>query len=237
MAWCPKCRNEYREGIEECADCHVPLVEELPPEEEDSGNEFDGDFEDWVKAHPEMLQKIKESQEEKNVEEEGTCGIENRKLQVYRSSAQRAEEFKSSAWTLLIVGVAGLAAMILIMLGIIPIHFAANVRYLSYGVMSALFAAFIVTGVRSFDSAKKYAKAAGEEEALTQEIHTWFMKSFSREDLDCDGIADDEEERSEALLYYSRIEKIRQNIQSKYMELDESYLNKIADDFFHEIYE
>ena len=109
MAWCPKCRNEYREGIEECADCHVPLVEELPPEEEDSGNEFDGDFEDWVKAHPEMLQKIKESQEEKNVEEEETPGIENRKLQVYRSSAQRAEEFKSSAWTLLIVGVAGLA--------------------------------------------------------------------------------------------------------------------------------
>ena len=52
MAWCPKCRNEYREGIEECADCHVPLVEELPPEEEDSGNEFDGDFEDCQWSGP-----------------------------------------------------------------------------------------------------------------------------------------------------------------------------------------
>ncbi len=30
--YCPKCRDEYREGFTECADCKVPLVSELPPE-------------------------------------------------------------------------------------------------------------------------------------------------------------------------------------------------------------
>lgn len=30
MAWCPKCRNEYVEGITTCADCGVALVDELP---------------------------------------------------------------------------------------------------------------------------------------------------------------------------------------------------------------
>lgn len=30
--FCPKCRTEYREGFTECADCGVPLVEELPPQ-------------------------------------------------------------------------------------------------------------------------------------------------------------------------------------------------------------
>ncbi len=30
--FCPKCRDEYREGFTECADCKVPLVLELPPE-------------------------------------------------------------------------------------------------------------------------------------------------------------------------------------------------------------
>jgi hypothetical protein len=30
--YCPKCKSEYIEGIPECADCHVPLVEHLPAE-------------------------------------------------------------------------------------------------------------------------------------------------------------------------------------------------------------
>lgn len=32
MPWCPKCRNEYREGFESCSDCGGALVEELPEE-------------------------------------------------------------------------------------------------------------------------------------------------------------------------------------------------------------
>src|SRR5439155_26647425 len=30
---CPACRVEYRPGFTQCADCRVPLVQELPPEE------------------------------------------------------------------------------------------------------------------------------------------------------------------------------------------------------------
>ncbi len=29
--FCPKCKAEYEKGILECADCHVALVEQLPP--------------------------------------------------------------------------------------------------------------------------------------------------------------------------------------------------------------
>ncbi len=29
MPWCPVCKNEYREGITECAECKVPLVNDL----------------------------------------------------------------------------------------------------------------------------------------------------------------------------------------------------------------
>ena len=30
--FCPKCRTEYRKGFTTCADCEIPLVDELPPE-------------------------------------------------------------------------------------------------------------------------------------------------------------------------------------------------------------
>ena len=36
MPYCPKCKTEYREGVSECADCHVPLVESLPEEDVNS---------------------------------------------------------------------------------------------------------------------------------------------------------------------------------------------------------
>lgn len=32
MPWCPKCRNEYVEGITTCAECGIDLVDELPDE-------------------------------------------------------------------------------------------------------------------------------------------------------------------------------------------------------------
>ena len=32
--YCPECGVEYRQGFTECSDCHVVLVENLPPEPE-----------------------------------------------------------------------------------------------------------------------------------------------------------------------------------------------------------
>jgi len=33
MPFCPKCRFEYREGVEVCPDCNLDLVASLPPED------------------------------------------------------------------------------------------------------------------------------------------------------------------------------------------------------------
>ncbi len=43
MPWCPKCRNEYREGFTVCADCKVPLVETLDTDDKKKLCTFDNE--------------------------------------------------------------------------------------------------------------------------------------------------------------------------------------------------
>lgn len=40
MPFCPNCRYEYEEGVRECADCGVPLVDQLPEEPEPAEEEL-----------------------------------------------------------------------------------------------------------------------------------------------------------------------------------------------------
>ena len=38
--YCPKCKSEFREGVFECSDCLVPLVDKLPKEEDEPTPEY-----------------------------------------------------------------------------------------------------------------------------------------------------------------------------------------------------
>ena len=61
--FCPECSAEYREGFKECADCGVPLVEQLPAAEEYLGR---GEVEEIKLAHVQsdisFLQSLLESE-------------------------------------------------------------------------------------------------------------------------------------------------------------------------------
>ena len=66
--FCPKCKAEYREGVATCADCLVPLVEELPV----ASDQQDIDFEEILATHnPGDIAIIKSIPKSKNKSDKG----------------------------------------------------------------------------------------------------------------------------------------------------------------------
>lgn len=55
MPWCPKCKNEYYEGIKVCADCGTELVDSLEEWEKTERKAREADLREQLAAYREML--------------------------------------------------------------------------------------------------------------------------------------------------------------------------------------
>lgn len=224
MPWCPKCKAQYRDGIEVCADCKVELVNSL--EIVETAPEENVQTED---ALPEEM-----FMEEEPPAEEAAAPIE--RAVVYVSSSAKAEDNRSSAYTLLIIGIVGLVLVVLMIMGVIPFFSNSSTRILTYVVMGSLFVIFIVMGVVSFRNAAKFARKAAFEEELAGEMHKWVQEHLTKEKIDA-MLSPQELELPEELLYFKRAEKCRQCLESQYMNLDEGFLEHFLEETYSEIFD
>ena len=235
MAWCPKCENEYVEGIKVCADCGSELVENLEEYKaqnasvkEQKAEILKMDFEnDGEMENPKDTEEIEENSEsEKNRKWSGA----------YRNSAQKAEENKSSAYTLLFVGILGFVAVVLVLLGVIPLYQNSTVtRYLICGVMGVLFVLFIIFGIVSMRTFKVLSVKAKSEDTLLIEITKWCQENLSAQAVDS-GLTN-MEELPEEQKYFKRADKMKQMIKDKFMNLDEDFLDHFVDDYYQNLFE
>lgn len=225
MPWCPKCKYEYREGIKECSDCKIPLIDYYP--EEDYKEETDTPYysEEQVTLY----------EEETFHEEDDEVQVQAEPIHTYQDKKSKAEDFKSSAYTLLIVGILGIAALLLIELHIIPIYLVAPGKYITYGVMGALFLIFIVVGIRSFASAKKYAEEAIEEDDLTNQINRWCKDNLTKQMI-IDKAAI-QTELPEEMKYFKYFDTLKKMITEQFGALDASYLEALAEEVYTRLFD
>ena len=306
MPWCPKCRNEYREGITVCAECKVELVERLediPKQpfifgEKDKMERLQGflayekietelqfdetentyqlcaaaeDMKAAAKAtqvflQQELSQETEEEEDETQTEENDsetvsetqevetaqaettvsedrpakgnpTAGTDERKsYHAYQDSATKAEDNRSSAYTLLVVGGIGFVLDILVFLGVLPVYQNAGMtKYLVCGVMGAMFILFIVFGFVSMRTSKILLVKAKTENSLLSEMTKWCEANLSKEKID-EGLFEGEELLEEQK-YFKRAEKIKALISDKFLNLDEAFLEHFIDEYYQRIFE
>lgn len=158
----------------------------------------------------------------------------------YQSSEAKAENNRSSAYTLLAVGSVGFIVVLLIFFNVIPVYRNAGInKYLVCGVMGAMFVLFIVFGIVSMRDSKLLLVKAKSENTLRSEIARWCQENLDCTDIDAlileegETLADlTEEER-----YYRRTERMRAAIDDKFMNLDDAFVDNFVDDYYQEMYE
>lgn len=220
MPWCPNCKDEYKEGITTCADCGCELVDDLSLIEENDDLEedtFENEEDELAEAYEEL------EQEEEEFETE-----------VYINNEEKAEENRTSAYTLLIIGSLGFIGVVLYMLDVFGGSMSKTSKYMITGVMGSLFLLFIIMGIVSLRNFKLFKKRAYKENNLTSEITKWSLQTFNKDDIDSKLSLG---EMLEEAKYFERTKYIKSTIRSQFMNLDESYLNRLVDEIYPSIFE
>lgn len=152
---------------------------------------------------------------------------------VYRKKSEQADDLKSSGEVLLVFGILGCIAMLLIDFGVLPIRF--GNRIMMNVIMFALFLFFIGFGIYSLKGARRFRAEATDEDALTERIDAWVKAHLTAESID--GAAGLEEEDAEEICFFKRTEAIKRKIADEFDGVDESYLDSLAENVYQELFE
>ena len=230
MPWCPVCKNEYREGIKLCAECKVELVERL--EDEKKSDEL---------SEQEKIARVRAmlAEEQGGQDEEDEIPEKVQVYHAYQNSASKAEDNRTSAYTLLFVGIVGFILVLLIFVGVIPLYQnETTTKYLMCGVMGAMFILFIVFGSVSMRNSKILFIKAKSEDSLLSELTKWCERNLNAEQIDA-GLFDDTTGQTiaEEQKYFKRSDRMKTIISDNFMNLDEAFLEHFVDEYYQELFE
>ena len=110
--------------------------------------------------------------------------MSNTKNGGFIKASDKYADMRSSASSLLIVGILGIVYMIIDTLGILPFTINPNDNWMLLITMSALFIVFTLTGIYTYISCAKLKSTINEEEALTADIKEWMTNNLTAQMVD-----------------------------------------------------
>lgn len=154
---------------------------------------------------------------------------------VYEEASKKAEEFKSGAYTLLVVGILGLAVLGLLIAGVLPVRLNPVTQFLTCIVMGVMFLIFIVMGVLSFRSYKEQASKAVREGSLKDELVRYCRENLAQDQIDT--AAEVLSEDTDEIRYFKRTEEMKRRISENFLNLEEGYLDNFVDEIYSQIFQ
>lgn len=250
MPWCPVCKNEYKEGYEICADCGANLVASLDDViEVDEGHNHDNiqDVASFARdeyvvgmelenTYADMLEGKEDFFLESTDRDEYKQHVKHEAFKPFVKAKDRAEEYKASAFALLLVGVGGIVFLFLCLCNIIPIGIVANFKSIGFITMLAIFVIFIIIGVKSLVEAKTISALSESEDELVASINDFFEKEYNREIIDGLALSEEDELLTEELKFFKREETIMKIIIDKFGEIDGALLDNRVEAIYNSIY-
>lgn len=149
----------------------------------------------------------------------------------YEDNAQKADDNRSSAYVLLLIGTLGLLFVVLCLADIIPLKI--GNPYLFYGVMSAVFILFVVTGAVSMRNARFFAIKAKEENSLKTAILDWCRQNLQAEEIDA--AIENRTQTPAEVLYFKRAESMKEKLNYQFVNLDQDFLDALIDTVIYEM--
>lgn len=181
--------------------------------------------------------KVKEllKEEAEEMEEYRRMQRQGRGRNTHIDQRAKAEEYKSSGIVLLLVGIVGIAALILIFAGVLPGFNNLKSNYMFLGVMGVLFLIFIITGVMSLIKIKSILGQAEEEEDLVEKAKALMAEKLTKEAVDRAAGGRTKGEGEE--VYFRRAEYMEAVLKEAFPDMEETLREKLIDERYSELYE
>jgi len=202
----------------------------VDPDDEIQAKRITAIFKQQEAINKEKVEDVLEESDEIAADTNAGMGTVHGTGAAYENKKDKAENFKTSAYTLIGVGFAGAVILLLCKVNVIPFQ----LNLMTTSVMGLLFAVFIIMGISSYKSYKKYEIDASEEENLKTEVEKWCVENLTKEKVDENLFS---EEVSEEMKYFVRMGKMKQMVGEVYLNLEDGFLDSILEEFYPTIFE